>query len=35
MVKLYLTGEPRILNEERIVSLINGTGKTGYSYAQE
>ena len=35
MVTYYLTREPRIYNEERIVSSINGDGKTGYLPAKE
>ena len=35
MINEYLTKEPRILNGQRIVSSINGVGKTGYSYAKE
>ena len=30
-----MTKEPRIYNEERIVSLINGIGKTGKPYAKK
>jgi len=35
MVNKYFAREPRILNVERTVSLINGVGKTGYPHANE
>ena len=34
MVNKYLMKEPRILNGDRIVSSINGLGKTGHSHAK-
>ena len=35
MVNLFITREPRIYNEEKTVSSINGAGKTGQSHAKE
>ena len=35
MVNLFMTREPRIYNEEKTVSSINGAGKTGQSHAKE
>ena len=35
MANQFLTREPSILNGEKIVSSINGTGKIGYSHVKE
>ena len=35
MVKQCLTKEPRILKRGKMVSLVNGAGKIGYSQVKE
>ena len=35
MVNSFMTKEAKIYNRERIVTSINGTGKTGQPHAKE
>ena len=35
MVNWFMTEKPRICNGERVVSSINGDGKTGLSHEKE